>query len=105
MCQAQGTDGRYLFPALLWANVLSLREHPFWLSMKKTFRPNNYFNLVLLCFKTNPLRSDSEVLKYNSHLNLTPVEFGRHSVTTRVLIEALENTSGQFHYLMALGFF
>lgn len=58
---------------------------------------------MLLCFKTNPLRCDSEVLKYNSHLNLTPVEFGHYSLTTRVLIETLGNTSGQFHYLMALG--
>lgn len=24
-----------------------------------TFRQNNYFNLVLLCFETNPLRGDS----------------------------------------------
>lgn len=71
---------------------------------KKTYRQNNYFNLVLFCFKTNPLKSDSKVLKYNSHLNLMPVEFGHYSLTTRVLIEALENTSGQFHYLMALGF-
>lgn len=71
---------------------------------KKTFRQNNYFNLVLLCFKTNPLRSDSGVLKYYSHWDLAPIEFGRYSLTTRVLIEALENTSGQFHYLMALGF-
>lgn len=71
---------------------------------KKTYRQNNYFNLVLFCFKTNPLKSDSKVLKYNSHLNLMAVEFGHYSLTTRVLIEALENTSGQFHYLMALGF-
>lgn len=70
---------------------------------QKPFRQNNYFNLVFLCFETNPLRCDSEVLKYNSHLNLTPGEFGHYSVTTRVLIEALGNTSGQFHYLMALG--
>ena len=71
---------------------------------KPTYRRNNYFNLVLFCFKTNPLKSDSKVLKYNSHLNLMAVEFGHYSLTTRVLIEALENTSGQFHYLMALGF-
>lgn len=71
---------------------------------KQPFSQNNNFNLVPLCFKTNALRCDSEVLKYNSHLNLTPVEFSQYSVTTRVLMEALRNTSGQFHYLMALGF-
>ena len=43
---------------------------------KTTYRQNNYFNLVLFYFKTNPLKSDSKVLKYNSHLNLMPVEFG-----------------------------
>ena len=59
---------------------------------------------MLLFFETNPLRSDSEALKYNSHLNLTSIEFGHYSLTTRVLFEAPENTSGQFHYLMALGF-
>lgn len=100
-----GQGCKVLSPCPARCSRLRLREHLPWLCMKKkTFRQNNYFNLVLLCFKTNPLRSDSGVLKYYSHWDLAPIEFGRYSLTTRVLIEALENTSGQFHYLMALGF-
>lgn len=86
---------------------LSSEEAPMLVINKKGEKWWDETIILIECFRIfrgNPLRSNSEVLKYHSHLDLTPIEFGRYSLTTRVLIETLENTSGQFHYLMALGF-